>query len=60
MNTVKENSGGIDWDYQPGDKVLVIKDGILRKSESWYESEPWTIMSAHTKWHNKDSMPNKI
>ena len=47
-NTVKENSGHIDWDYQPGDKVLVIKDGILCKSESWYENEPWTIMSVHT------------
>ena len=44
-NTVKENSGHVDWDYQPGDKVLVIKDGILRKSESRYDSEPWTITS---------------
>ena len=47
-NTVKENSGGIDWDYQHGDKVLVIKDGILRESESLYESEPWTITSVST------------
>jgi hypothetical protein len=47
-NTVKENSGHIDWDYQRGDKVLVIKYGILRKSESWYDREPWTIMSVHT------------
>jgi hypothetical protein len=47
-NTVKENSGRVDWDYQPGDKVLVIKDGILCKSESRYESEPWTITSVHT------------
>jgi hypothetical protein len=23
-NTVKEKSGRVDWDYQPGDKVLVI------------------------------------
>jgi len=39
-NTVKENSGRVDWDYQPGDKVVpVMKDGILRKSESWYDSE---------------------
>ena len=30
-NTVKENSGRVDWNYQPGDKVLVIKDGILAK-----------------------------
>jgi len=28
-NTVKENSGCVDWDHQPGDKVLVIKGGIL-------------------------------
>ena len=30
-NTVKENSGRMDWDYQPGDIVLVIQDGILNK-----------------------------
>jgi hypothetical protein len=47
-NTVKENSGRVDWDYQHGNKVLVIKDGILRKSESRYGSEPWTITSVHT------------
>ena len=47
-NTVKENSGRVDWDYQPGKKVLLIKDGILHKSESQYENEPWTITSVHT------------
>ena len=47
-NTVKENSGYIDWDYQPGDKVLAIKDNILCKSESRYDSEPWTITSVNT------------
>jgi len=26
----------------------VIKDGILCKSESRYENEPWTITSVHT------------
>jgi hypothetical protein len=35
-STVRENSGHIDWDYHPGDKLIVIKDGILRKSESRY------------------------
>ena len=24
-NTARENSGRIDWDYQPGNKVLLIK-----------------------------------
>ena len=48
MNIVKEDSGSIDWDYQPGDKVLVIKNGILCKNKSWNENEPWTITSVHT------------
>eukprot|EP00804_Cyclotella_cryptica_P013207 CCRYP_006989-RA/>CCRYP_006989-RA protein AED:0.46 eAED:0.46 QI:0/-1/0/1/-1/0/1/0/81 len=43
-----ENASHIDWDYQPGDKVLLRKDGILRKTESRYESDPWTITSVHT------------
>ena len=47
-NTVKENSGHVNWDYQSGDIVLVIKDGILRKSKSRYDSEHWTITSIHT------------
>ena len=47
-NTARENNTQINWDYQPGDKVLLRKDGILRKSESWYESDPWTITSVHT------------
>ena len=47
-NATRENKTQIDWDYQPGDKVLLRKDGILRKSESRYESDPWTITSVHT------------
>ncbi len=33
-NTAKENSRRIDHDYKVGDKVLIAKDGILRKAES--------------------------
>eukprot|EP00804_Cyclotella_cryptica_P020575 CCRYP_003417-RA/>CCRYP_003417-RA protein AED:0.12 eAED:0.12 QI:0/-1/0/1/-1/0/1/0/96 len=47
-NTRQENASRIDWDYQPGDKVLLQKDGILRKTESRYESDPWTTTSVHT------------
>jgi hypothetical protein len=43
-----ENKRRIDYDYKVGDKVLVIKDSILRKSESKYGKEPWTIMTVHT------------
>eukprot|EP00804_Cyclotella_cryptica_P029494 CCRYP_011294-RA/>CCRYP_011294-RA protein AED:0.47 eAED:0.47 QI:0/-1/0/1/-1/0/1/0/96 len=46
-NTRQENASRMDWDYQPGDKVLLRKDGILRKTESQYESDPWTITSVH-------------
>ena len=44
----RENKRRIDYDYKVGDKVLVIKDGILRKSESKYGKEPWTITTVHT------------
>ena len=47
-NTTRENKTRIDWDYQPGDKVLLRKNGILCKSESRYESDPWTITLVHT------------
>ena len=47
-STEHENKRRIDYDYKVGDKVLVIKDGILRKSESKYGKEPWTITTVHT------------
>jgi hypothetical protein len=47
-NTRRENDTRLDWDYQPGDKVLLRKDGILCKAESRYESDPLTITSVHT------------
>ena len=48
LNTLRENKGRVDYDYQVNEKVLIVKDGILRKTESRYDSEPWTIMSVHT------------
>ncbi len=42
------NNSLIDYDYKVGGKVLVWKDGILSKTESRYDSEPWTITSVHT------------
>ena len=46
-NTRWENSAHDDWDYQSSDIVLLQKDGILRKTESRYERDPW-ITSVHT------------
>ena len=47
LNTAQENKQRVDYDYKVGEKVLVRKDGILRKTESHYDSEPWTITSVH-------------
>ena len=48
LNTARENKLRVDFDYKVGGKVLIRKDGILRKTESRYDSEPWTITSVHT------------
>ncbi len=43
-----KNAKRIDYDYKVGDKVLLINEGILRKAESTYGKEPWTITTVHT------------
>jgi hypothetical protein len=43
----RKNAKQIDYDYKVGDKVLVINKGILRKAESAYGKEPWTITTVH-------------
>ena len=48
LKTERENHSRPDWDYTICDKVLLRKDGILSKSESRYEYDPWTITSVHT------------
>ena len=48
LNTNRENRTCKDWDYKVSDKVLLQKGGILSKSESCYECDPWTITSVHT------------
>ncbi len=47
-NAERENSKRINYDYKVGDKVLIVKEGILRKAESRYGKEPWTITTVHT------------
>ena len=48
LNMEWETCSHRDWDYKVEDQVLLRKDGILRKGESRYESDPWTITSVHT------------
>jgi len=47
-NAERKNSKRIDYDYKVGDKVLIVKEGILRKAESRYSKEPWTIATVDT------------
>ena len=44
----RENKTRVDFDYKVGEKVLIRKDGILRKAESIWKKEPWTITTVHT------------
>ena len=38
----------VDFDYKVGDKILIVKDGILCKAESPKRKDPWTITTIHT------------
>ncbi len=60
LNTKRENNSWIDYDYKVGDKVLVQKDGILRETESRYDSEPWTIILVHTNGTIRVECGNKL
>ncbi len=42
------NKTRVDFDYKVGDKVLIRKDSILRKAESRWIKETWTITAVHT------------
>ena len=44
----RENDKRVDYNYEVGDKILIQKDGILRKAESIWKKEPWTITTVHT------------
>jgi len=48
-SNTRENNKRVDYDYKVGDKILICKDGILRKAESIQKKEPaWTITTVHT------------
>ncbi len=44
----RENDKRVDYDNKVGDKILIRKDAILRKAESIWKKEPWTITTVHT------------
>jgi hypothetical protein len=40
----RENKKRFDYDYKVGDKILILKDGILSKTESKWIKQPLTIV----------------
>jgi hypothetical protein len=44
----RENIKRVNYGYKVGDKILIRKDGILRKAESIWKKDPWTITTVHT------------
>jgi hypothetical protein len=58
LNTARENESRIGNDYKVGQKVLVRHGGILRKVESRYLKDPWTITAVHKmelSWFNAET-----
>ncbi len=47
-SNTRENNKRVDYDYNVGDIILIRKDGILRKAESIWKKETWTITTVHT------------
>jgi hypothetical protein len=45
--TNMKNSSRVNYNFKVGDKILIRKDGILRKAESIWKN-PWTITTVHT------------
>jgi hypothetical protein len=44
----RKNAKCIYYNNKIREKVLLINEGIIRKAESAYGKEPWTITTAHT------------
>jgi hypothetical protein len=47
LNTARENKGRIDYDYKVGQKIIVRNKGILCKTQSIWQKDPWTITTVH-------------
>jgi hypothetical protein len=59
-NASHENEGRIDYDNKVGQKELIRKGGILRKTESRHLKDPWVITSAHTNVTIRVQCKNKL
>ncbi len=55
----RENSSRVDYDYKVSDKILIRKDGILRK-QSPYGEKFMDHNDSSYEWNYQDSMRNQI
>ncbi len=60
LNNAHEHEGIIDYDNKVGQKVLLMKEGILRNTQSRWHKEPRLITSVHTNGANTVQCGNKI
>ncbi len=47
-SNTRENNKRVDYNYKVCDKILIRKDGILRKAESIWKKEHHGITTVHT------------
>ena len=59
-SNTRENNKRVDYDYKVGDKVLIRKDGILRKAESIWKKRTMDHNDSSYEWNYQDSMRNQI
>ena len=55
-----ENNKREDYDYKVCDKILICKDGILRKAESIWKKRTMDYNDSSYEWNYQDSMQNHI
>ncbi len=54
----RENNSRVDYDYKVSDKILIRKDGILRKQSPFGKTMDYNDDSYE--WNDQDSMRNQI
>ncbi len=59
-SNIHENNKFVDYNYKVGDKVLIHKDGILRKAESIWKKGTMDHNNSSYEWNYQDSMRNQM
>ena len=50
----------MDYDYEVGGKILIVKDGIIRKAESPKQKRTMDHHTSSHKWNNQGYAWNQI